>query len=57
MCGIAGVVTTEKNGLQELLKKAEVAQIHRGPDSQGSAVVETGEFFGAEKAFILPSKN
>ena len=43
MCGIAGVVALAPD-LQETLGRAELAQKHRGPDSQGTAVERAGRW-------------
>jgi asparagine synthase (glutamine-hydrolysing) len=43
VCGIAGAVSANAN-LQETLKRAELAQRHRGPDSQGTAIERAGQW-------------
>jgi asparagine synthase (glutamine-hydrolysing) len=43
MCGIAGMVTATPD-LQETLVRAELAQKHRGPDSQGIAIQMAGRW-------------
>lgn len=44
MCGISGVISTDPQLVNESLRRAEVVQLHRGPDSQGSEVFNTGNW-------------
>lgn len=43
MCGIAGIVS-ESEDLEDALRRAEHAQRHRGPDSQGTAIERVGRW-------------
>ncbi|RTE86060.1 MULTISPECIES: asparagine synthase (glutamine-hydrolyzing) [Gammaproteobacteria] len=45
MCGIAGVIANSEERVREFLSASERAQLHRGPDSQGSVVFSANTNF------------
>lgn len=44
MCGIAGIISTSLDQVSEGLQKAELVQLHRGPDCQDSNILQSGNF-------------
>jgi asparagine synthase (glutamine-hydrolysing) len=56
MCGISGVITKSTDSAEDFLRLAEKAQIHRGPDSQDSVILQKNNWnigLGHQRLSIL----
>jgi asparagine synthase (glutamine-hydrolysing) len=56
MCGISGVITNNKEKINEILEISERVQIHRGPDIQDKKIFNIGDWglgFGHQRLSIL----